>query len=124
LRVPRVILPVPPDASITITQPSNMLTKGQQKLYPQLAAKPGSIVTVTMKGHGASPGDPDLYVRVGTQAPAVNPPKFSCRPYPSSANESCELTVPAPPNNMFRYLVNGYAAGEYELTITYVPFSP
>ena len=115
--------PIPPDSPITVSHAAQTVTKNQKKTYPVLAGKPGSIVKLTMTGSGANSGDPDLYVSLGTQSPQVSPPRYNCRPYLTGPNETCELTVRPAPNNLIRYMVNGYTAGAYDLQVTYVPFT-
>lgn len=115
--------PVPSGAPVTVSHAAQTVTKNQQKTYPVLAGKPGSIVRLTMTGSGANSGDPDLYVSLGSQAPRVSPPRFNCRPYLTGPNEVCELTVRPAPNNVIRYMVHGYTAGAYDLQVSYVPFT-
>jgi serine protease len=115
--------PIPSQAPVAVSHAAQTVTLNQQQSYPVLAAKPGSIVRMKMTGSGASSGDPDLYVSLGTLAPRVSPPRYNCRPYLTGPNENCELTVQPAPNNLIRYMVHGYAAGAYDLQITYVPFT-
>lgn len=115
--------PVPSQSPVTVSHSAQTVTKNQQKSYPVLAAKPGSVVTLRMTGSGANSGDPDLYVALGTQVPRVSPPRYNCRPYLTGPNETCELTVQAAPNNLIRYMVHGYTAGAYDLQVSYVPFT-
>ena len=118
---PRNTPPLPPDAPTVVNHTNQTVARGKEKAYPPLSAKPGSIVRIRMTGSGASPGDPDLYVNLGALVPRVVPPRFKCRPYLSGATETCELTVGAVPDNLIRYMVRGYAAGSFNLEVTYVP---
>jgi hypothetical protein len=121
LCTPRVVLPVPSDAPVTVNHTAQSVANEATQPYTALIAKPGSIIKFQMKGSGASPGDPDLYVNFGPQAPRIAPLRATCRPYLTGAAESCELTVPAAPLNKVQYMVNGYTAGSYDLAISYVP---
>lgn len=121
LCTPRVVLPVPTDAPVPVSHTGQSVANNAQQPYPPLIAKPGSIIKFQLKGSGASPGDPDLYVNFGPQAPRVTPPRAVCRPYLTGAVETCELTVPAAPNNKVKYMVHGYTAGSYDLAVSYVP---
>jgi hypothetical protein len=116
--------PTPPaDAPIVKSFPNQSVTRGAVKEYAALAAKPGSLVRISMKPHGARPGDPDLYARLGKK-PVVQPPAFSCRPYLTGALETCEINAGASPNNLVRILVHGYTAGSYDLEVSFVPLTP
>ena len=77
---------------------------------------PGSLVEVTIGGPSAS-GDPDLYVRFGA---APTTAFYHCRPYLDGPVESCALTVPANASQVF-VMVRGYAKGNYDLTVEYLP---
>lgn len=75
---------------------------------------PGSDIVVELSPlHGTS-GDADLYVRFGA-APSTT--TYDCRPYSSSSNETCQLTVPAAEHQAF-VMVRGYGGTtDYELKI-------
>ncbi len=78
---------------------------------------PGTPFEVVMKGNG-NPGDPDLYVRFGDQAPTTS--EFTCRPYTSGADEICSLDVPTNTTKA-HVMVRGFQAGSFDLTVTYSP---
>lgn len=109
-----------PDAPATGVQDTRVfddqsVNPDEKKQYGAFAVKPGSIATIRMTGAGADAGDPDLYVRF------LGPPdtqRWNCRPYLSSANETCEFEVPGNRSTM-HVMVRGYAAGHYKLEITY-----
>jgi len=116
--------PMPPaDAPIVKTFAGQSVTRAAVREYAALAAKPGSLVRVSMKPRGARSGDPDLYVRLGKK-PVVQPPAFTCRPYLTGALETCEINAGASPNNVVRILVHGYTAGSYDLEVSFVPLTP
>jgi len=109
-----------PDAPTTGTQETKVfdnqsVAKDESKHYGPFGVKSGSIAEVKMTGIGGAAGDPDLYVRyVGKPDPA----RWICRPYLSSAEETCELEVPSNRNKIY-VMVRGYAAGSYKLEIKY-----
>jgi len=113
----------PPDAPVGRSFPNQSVARGGVKEYAALAAKPGSLVRVTMKPRGARPGDPDLYVRLGRK-PVVRPAAFTCRPYLTGARETCEIDAGASPDNVVRLMVHGYTAGSYDLDVSFVPLTP
>jgi serine protease len=116
--------PTPPGAApIVKSFPDQSVKLGALKEYAALAAQPGSLVRISMKPHGARPGDPDLYARLGKN-PVVRPPAFTCRPYLTGALETCEINADASPNNLVRVLVHGYTAGSYDLEVSFVPLTP
>jgi serine protease len=90
--------------------------RGAVKVYQAFAVSPGTLFQVKMVGEG-NPGDPDIYVRFGG---APTPTRYNCRPYLSGANETCALDVPSGQRQAF-VMVRGYAAGNYSLTVVYVP---
>ncbi|MBK9262993.1 MAG: matrixin family metalloprotease [Polyangiaceae bacterium] len=71
----------------------------------------GTSFEATMTGSG----DPDLYVRFGTQ-----PTKYAwhCRPYKTGPNEKCTLTVPTGVKQAFM-MVRGYKYGQFNVTANY-----
>lgn len=91
---------------------SGSVSRGQLLQFNPITVKPGSTLTVAMTGSG----DPDLYVRFAG-APSLT--VYDCRPYKSGAAETCSLTVPATATQ-FYMAVNGYQAGNYNLTVNYV----
>lgn len=109
-----------PDAPATGTQATEVfdnqsVARDAKQQYGPFAVKPGSLAKVTMTAAGASPGDPDLYVRyIGVP----DTTRWVCRPYLSHANETCELEVPGN-RGKFYVMVRGYAAGNYKLEVSY-----
>jgi hypothetical protein len=95
------------------------VAKNEEKPYGPFAVSQGTTFEAKLTGSGASPGDPDLYVRFDA-APTRTPPKFTCRPFLSGAEESCAPSVPAGTTQAF-VMVHGYSAGRYELTVTHTP---
>jgi hypothetical protein len=90
---------------------SGQVAKGERDHYGPLDVVPGTIFEVEMTGQG----DPDLYVRFGAN-PTLS--AYACRPYKTGPNESCSLSVPAGKTTA-HIMVRGYAAGSYDLTVTY-----
>jgi hypothetical protein len=95
-----------------------------RKPYGPFAAKTGTPIVVSITPSGASPGDPDLYVRFGSQNPDTQSGRFNCRPFLTGATETCDMTVRNPPRNIVRVMVHGFTAGAYDLTVTFVPSEP
>jgi hypothetical protein len=79
---------------------SGTIARGDEKRYatPELAAG-----TYTFKMTGT--GDADLYVKTGA---AVSTNTWDCRPYTSSSNETCTVTLAA--KQVVNVMVRGYAA--------------
>jgi hypothetical protein len=92
---------------------------GEEKRHGGIPVAPGSRFEVKMVGDGATPGDPDLYVRFG-QEPQRTAGSFACRPYLTGSEESCSLDVPAGVTRAF-VMVHGYTAAAYDLTVTHTP---
>ena len=105
-----------PGTPQTKTFAGQSVAKNAQKAYGPFPVAPGSLVEVTIGGPSAS-GDPDLYVRFGA-APTTF--VYQCRPYLDGPVESCALTVPANASQVF-VMVRGYAKGNYDLTVKYLP---
>ena len=120
---PREVPAPPAGAPVSQTFDNQSVARGAVQEYPALAARPGSLVRVSIKPRGARPGDPDLYARLGRK-PVIRPAAFTCRPYLSGALESCEMNAGASPDNVVRILVHGYTAGSYDLEVSFVPLTP
>lgn len=90
--------------------------------YGPFDVKPGTRFVARMHAAGATPGDPDLYVRFERKPMRTNG-RFDCRPYLVGAEESCELDVPALPEGRRKayVMVYGYAAGTYALDVEHTP---
>jgi len=115
---------VPPEQGTPLTKsfPDQTVPASARKDYDPFPVKPGTRLEVVMKGSGASPGDPDLYVRFGRK-PMRTDGRFNCRPYLTGADETCTLDVPAlaaDKRNAF-VMVYGYAAGSYSLEVKHTP---
>ncbi|MCP3102120.1 M57 family metalloprotease [Myxococcus sp. K15C18031901] len=90
---------------------SGSLTKGQTLHFAPYTVVAGTQFKVAMTGSG----DPDLYVRWGTQPTSSS---YTCRPYQTGATETCDLTVPAGTTTAY-VMVYGFAASTYNLAINY-----
>ncbi len=108
--------PPPPPTGVNRTQTwSGSLAQNRNtvvQLAPTLTVVAGSALTVTMTGTG----DADLYVRAGG-APTLS--VYSCRPYTATANETCNVTIPAGVTSANVGVV-GYTASTYSITARYV----
>jgi serine protease len=120
---PRPSLPAPSGVAVVRSFQNQSVARGAMLEYAALTAQPGSLVRIAMKPRGARPGDPDLYVRLG-QKPVMKPPAFTCRPFLTGADETCEINAGASPNNRVHVLVQGYTAGSYDLDVSFVPLTP
>lgn len=96
----------------------------EKKPYGPFAAKPGTSIVLGITPSGDNPGDPDLYVRFGSQDPDTPSGRFNCRPFLTGATETCEMTVRNPPRNVARVMVHGFTAGAYDFEVTFVPAAP
>lgn len=101
-------------AKKTMTFSNQSVRRGEEKTYPPIAVKPGSMLTVTMTGSG----DPDLYVNFGSAA-LRSRGGYACRPYLTGAEERCALDVPSTGSSV-HMLVYGFAASNYTLRVDYV----
>ncbi|MBP6631015.1 MAG: peptidase M10 [Kofleriaceae bacterium] len=100
--------PPPPTGEQTATQ-SGTLARGANAGAGPYAVRAGTLFTAAITGTG----DADLYVRFGA-APTTR--RFDCRPYLSSATETCTVTVPAGQSQAY-VMVNGYTASTYTLNV-------
>ena len=98
------------------------VARGEEKAHGPFTVSPGTRLEVKMVGDGTVPGDPDLYVRFG-QAPQQVAGGFACRPYLSGPDEACTLDVPAGQTRAF-VMVHGFAAGAYDLTVSFTGGQP
>ncbi len=101
----------------TVAFNDQRVAMGEEKRHGSIPVAPGSRLEVKMVGDGATPGDPDLYVRFGAE-PQRAAGSFACRPYLTGSEESCSLDVPAGQTRAF-VMVHGYTAGAYDLTVTH-----
>ena len=101
--------PPPPDKTETFT---GSLAKSSKKTFgPFKVAAGGSIAAST-----TGTGDIDLYVRK-TTAPTTT--TYDCKSDGSTSTEACTVSITA--NGDAYILLNGYAAGNYNLKVTYRP---
>jgi hypothetical protein len=105
------------EPSATLATPSSFsesgsLHEGEQHRLEAVDVQPGTPVSVTMTGTG----DADLYVRFAA-APTLS--RYDCRPYLDTANEQCQLTVPAGASQLF-VMIDGYTTSRYEVVASYV----
>ncbi len=109
--------PVPTEGSKKVTNFSNQRVRRDQEIdYGPFDVVPGSVFSVVMTGK-RNAGDPDLYVRFGSEPDRVAL-KYSCRPFVTGVNEQCILDVPGFDREAY-VMVYGYASGKYNLRIEY-----
>ncbi|MCB9561672.1 MAG: hypothetical protein H6709_21225 [Kofleriaceae bacterium] len=94
------LIGVPPEGGTT-TNKDGSVAKGAWTHLGAFDVTPGSSLAVSMTGSG----DPDLYVRFGSQATTS---AYDCRPYAEGPEEACNLTVPSGATKVY-VSVNGYA---------------
>ncbi|MFY0583791.1 PPC domain-containing protein [Cystobacter fuscus] len=85
--------------------------QGQRILHGPYSVVAGTTFKVVMSGTG----DPDLYVRFGSEPTTSS---YNCRPYYSNAYEQCVLTVPDGETRAY-IMVDGFTAATYNLAINY-----
>ncbi len=95
----------PPPAEVEELDASGELARSQSHNF-SVDATAGETVRVELTGTG----DADLYVRDGA-APSTS--SYDCRPYLSSANETCVMEVEA--DTTLHVMVRGYTASSYVL---------
>ena len=101
----------PPGGTPSTLSWSGNVAAHQANVHAPIDVLAGTTFQVTMTGSG----DPDLYVRFGDVPTRT---KWDCRPYKTGPNESCNLTVPQGQTKAF-VLVNGYAAGQFNIAVSY-----
>jgi serine protease len=90
---------------------SGSVASGAWAYSAALPVVAGTTFTAVMTGSG----DPDLYVRFGSQPTTGS---YACRPYLSGASESCSVTVPSGATTAY-VGVRGYTAATYNVNIAY-----
>ncbi len=103
--------PPPTGGTPTTETKSGSVAASANVNYGPFSVVAGTEFKVTMTGTG----DPDLYVQFGA-APTTT--SYACRPYQTGASETCTVTVPAGTTSAY-VMVRGYAAGTFNLTISY-----
>lgn len=90
---------------------SDSITEGAWKHYGPFDTETGTQLSAVMSGGS---GDPDLYVKVGSQPTSSS---YDCRPYKTGTGESCTVNA----GGDVYVSVYGYRAGSYDLAVTYTP---
>ncbi|HEX5059777.1 MAG TPA: pre-peptidase C-terminal domain-containing protein [Kofleriaceae bacterium] len=105
------LIGVPAEGGTTSTK-TGTAAGGAWTQLGTVAVSPGQNFTVVMSGSG----DPDLYVKFGSQPTASS---YDCRPYESGPAETCNVTVPAGQTQAY-LAVNAYGttAANFTLNIT------
>jgi hypothetical protein len=104
------LIGVPPEGGTTTTK-TGMAAGGAWNQLGSVAVTAGQNFTVVMSGSG----DPDLYVKFGSQPSATS---YDCRPYAEGPAETCNLTVPTGATQAY-LAVNAYGnnAANFSLSI-------
>jgi len=105
--------PAPPEVT-TETFAGSVAKNASVKQGP-FAVASGTTFEAVMIGTG----DADLYVRFGSSPTTTT---YTCRPYLSSSNEKCKITVPEGETKAYT-MVRGYKASTYTLTVNYITAS-
>lgn len=100
-----------PGADRTDAYPERSLARGERVLYGPFEVVPRSRFVATTTGTG----DPDLYVRFDA---APSDSAYDCRSISETADERCELSVPATASRVF-VEVRGYSDSSHRLTIAW-----
>lgn len=115
------IVPPPAGTATTVNFANQTVALQERKDFGPFDVVPGSRFEVEMHGAGATPGDPDLYVRFG-RTPLRTNGRYDCRPYLVGAEESCALDTPQPADKHKAFvMVYGYTAGSFSLVVKHVP---
>jgi len=101
---------VPAEGGATVERAGDVASAAWSQVG-SFAVTPGSALTVAMSGAG----DPDLYVRF---AAAPTTTAYDCRPYSSTADEICNLTVPDGATRAYVAVASYRSAASYRLRIT------
>ena len=101
--------PAPPPTSVVNS--SGSLIARQRVVLGPYAVKVGTTLEAVLSGTG----DPDVYVRHGSE-PTLR--TYACRPYLEGPDETCAVTATAEP---LYVMVHSYSPATYALTIRYAP---
>jgi len=102
----------PPTGTPKSATDSGSVAQGVDNHFPGVTVVPGTTFKASLTGTG----DADLYVRFGAPPTTTT---WSCRPFASGSNETCELTVPAGMTTA-HVMVRGFTAATYTLTRNWV----
>ncbi|HVK74452.1 MAG TPA: PPC domain-containing protein, partial [Kofleriaceae bacterium] len=91
---------------------SGSVARGAWVRYQPLSVLAGSNLTVTLSGSG----DPDLYIRFGSQPSTTT---YSCASESPTATERCSITVPAGQSQAY-IGVYGYSQASFSLNASWV----
>lgn len=97
------------------------VAKGEYLEFGPFDVRPGTVLIAQLSPHtGAAAGDADLYVQLG-RAPTRPNGGYTCRPYLSTSNETCEVSTLLAPRNKVFVTVHGYSGARFDLAVTYLP---
>ena len=105
-----------PGTAQTQTFTQQRVAAREEKQYGPFRVASGTLLEAKMQSDG-SRGDPDLYVRFGTEPQRSI---YDCRPFLVGADETCSLDVPSEKDQAF-VMLHGYRTGGYNLTIIHTP---
>ena len=95
-----------PDPAWTGLDEAGMLARGDETRFTTPTLPAGDY-----RFEITGSGDADLYVRIGSEPSTRD---YDCRPYSSSSNETCEVTLAA--EAPIHVMVRGYRDSDFTLT--------
>jgi hypothetical protein len=104
----------------SVTFDGQSVAEGDDVSFGPFDVVPRTRFIATMKGVGASPGDPDLYLKFDSPVTMVD---YDCRPYLDGAGETCDVDIPAGTQSAL-IAVHGHKRGAFSLTLTYATPPP
>ncbi len=90
------------------------IAQGEIVMIGSFPVVPGTPFQAEMRGDGATPGDPDLYVKFDGPPLISN---YDCRPFNDGADELCTFDVPAD-RTTANVAVHGFQDGAFTLSVT------
>lgn len=112
-----ICTPMMPAATAqTVRFTGEAVALGESRSFGPFPVEPLSRFVARMTGSGATPGDPDLYVKF--EGPALLN-DFDCRPFSVGPEETCAVDVPGG-SSVASVMVHGFAAGAFDLEVTHV----
>jgi len=106
----------PMQATTVETFEAKTVAEGDSVQFGPFRVQPNTSFVAELKGAGATPGDPDLYVAFDRPVATAD---YDCRPYLDGPDESCSVDTPAG-SKIAAVMVHGYASATFDLTVRYI----